>query len=737
MRRPTEKSGAGAGKDGRPVALSLELPASFARDAVTRRKRLLSRAWVPVLLVLFAACSSSPSPDESPPMSLEERIEQILSQMTLEEKIAQMAGNGSLPDLLLGYKSSPWPTPDNERLGIPGLRFTDGPRGVMLGRSTCFPVAMARGATWDPELERRVGQAMGLEARAQGANLYGSPCVNLLRHPGWGRAQETYGADPVHVGIMGAALVRGLQENVMACAKHFAANSIENTRFTVDVRMDERTLRELYLPHFKRCVDAGVASVMSAYNRLNGAYCSQNAPLLDGILKGEWGFDGFVLSDFLLGVHSTEAVNAGLDLEMPIAFFFSQDALLEAVQSGRVPIDRIDGAVRRILRQKIRFGLFEDRDPIDPSVVACPEHRALALEAARKGIVLLKNENSTLPLDRQSLRRVAVLGALAAEANLGDTGSSDVAPPYAVTPLEGISGKLGDSVIVDFYGGSDPDRIRSIAAGADAAVVVVGLTHRDEGEFIPLFGTSGGDREDLGLGEERERVVAAAAGANRRCIVVLEGGSAVTLGPWADQVPSILMAWYPGMEGGTALAEILLGEVNPSGKLPLTFPLSDAQLYPLGHNAQSIVYDLYPDYRFFDREGLDPRFPFGHGLSYTNFAYRSLKLSKVAVGEHETVAVTVEISNTGSLPGEEVVQLYVGSPGSRVERPVKELKGFARVALEPAETREVTIELDAQSLAHYDAEAGAWEVEKTLYEVLVGSSSRDIRLRSTFEVVDR
>lgn len=685
----------------------------------------------------FPACGSSPSGDKPDGPNMEERIEQILSQMTLEEKIGQMAGNGSLPDVLLGYRSNPWPTPDNERLGIPGLRFTDGPRGVMLGRSTCFPVAVARGATWDPELERRVGQAMGLEARAQGANLYGSPCVNLLRHPGWGRAQETYGADPFHVGIMGAALVQGLQENVMACAKHFAANSIENTRFSIDVRMDDRTLREIYLPHFKRCVDARVASVMSAYNRLNGSYCSQNGPLLDGILKGEWSFEGFVLSDFLLGVHSTEAVNAGLDLEMPIAFFFSQNALLEAVQSGRVPIDRIDGAARRILRQKIRFGLLEDREPIDPSVVACPAHRALALEAARKGIVLLKNENSTLPLDKRSLSRIAVVGALAAKANLGDTGSSDVSPPYAVTPLEGISDKLGDSVALDFYGESDPEQIRSVAERADAVIVVVGLTYQDEGEFIPLFGKSGGDRENLGLGEERERVVAAAAAANRRCIVVLEGGSAITLGPWADAVPSILMAWYPGMEGGTALAEILFGEVTPSGKLPLTFPLSEAQLYPLGHDAQSILYDLYPDYRFFDRQNLTPRFPFGHGLSYTNFSYKSLRLSQVAVSEHETLAATVEISNIGHLPGEEIVQLYVGYPRSRVERPVKELKGFARVVLEPNETREVTIEVDPKSLAHYDPDAGLWEIEKTLYEVQVGASSRDIRLRSTFEILDR
>ena len=685
-------------------------------------------------LGVFLACVSPPVYKDAN-ADMEDRIKDLLSRMTLCEKFEQMAGNASLLDIL-NYSTKTYNTPDNELLGIPGLRFTDGPRGVMLNRSTCFPVSMARGATWDPDLEERVGLAMGLEARAQGANLYGSPCMNVLRHPGWGRAQETYGADPYHIGRMGAALVKGLQKNVMACAKHFAANSIENNRFVVDVRMDERTLREVYLPHFKMSVDAGVASVMSAYNKLNGAYCSENRTLLKQILKQEWGFDGFVLSDFLLGVHSPEAVNAGLEIEMPVAFFFSQPALFLATLRGSVPISSIDEAVTRILRQKFRFGLLDGWEPADPTVIASPEHRALALETSRKAIVLLKNENGSLPLDADTVGRIAVIGELAAEENLGDTGSSKVTPPYVVTPLEGIMSRARGSMIVDFYGGSDLETVRAIASRADAVVVVTGLTYKDEGEFIPFFGESGGDRESLGLGREREGLILAAADANNRCIVVLEGGSAITMGSWADHAEAILMAWYPGMEGGNAIAEILFGDVNPSGKLPLTFPRSDDQLYPLGYEARSVVYDFYHDYRYFDRKGLEPLFPFGHGLSYTTYEYSNLRLNQSSATENQMIVINVDVTNTGSLAGEEIVQLYIGYPQSRVERPVKELKGFARVALNPGQTKTATIQLDPQSLAYYNTADQKWEIEKMLYEVHVGASSRDIRLSSAFQIVD-
>jgi len=690
------------------------------------------------LALLLAGCSSSSSsapadPDEE----VERRVQDLLTQMTLEEKLEQMAGNDTLLDLL-DYGAGTHDTPDNVRLGIPGLKFTDGPRGVMLGESTCFPVPMARGAAWDPDLEERIGTAMGREARAQGANLYGVPCINVLRHPGWGRAQETYGADPYAIGVLGSSLVRGLQRSVMACPKHFAANSIENTRFYVDVRMDERTLREVYLPHFRMAVEAGAASVMSAYNKLNGSYCGENEHLLTDILKEDWGFKGFVISDFLLGVHSPEAVNAGLDVEMPVAFFFSKPALLPLVLSGSVPASSIDEAVARILGQKVRFGLLDGWEPADPAWVACPEHRELAREAARKGIVLLKNERAALPLKLGAGDRIAVLGRLAGERNLGDSGSSVVTPPYAVTPLEGILARARQSSVeVDFYGGSDPAGIEAVASGSDAAILVVGLTSEDEGEFIPFFGSSGGDRESLGLGEARESLIRAATRASDRCIVVLEGGSAVTVDSWIDEAEAVLMAWYPGMEGGSALAEILFGDFSPSGKLPLTFPESEGQLYPLGWDAASIVYGYDHDYRYFDRQGLTPAFCFGHGLSYTTFEYSGLRLdgSRVPAGA-DRVVVQADVTNSGAAAGAEVVQLYIGYPDSRVRRPLRELKGFARIELEPGQTRSVAIEVSPRDLAYYDADTGGWVIERMRYEVFVGASSRDIRLSGAFQIVD-
>jgi beta-glucosidase len=300
---------------------------------------------------------------------------------------------------LFTYNSGP-----NKRLGVPAVRFTDGPRGVSLNHSTCFPVSMSRGAAFDAELEERIGDVIGIEGRSQGANHFGGVCINLLRHPGWGRAQETYGEDQFHLGVMGVALTRGVQRHIMACAKHYACNSIEESRFFVNVKIDERTLREIYLPHFKKCVDAGVASIMSAYNKVNGHLCGHNEVLLKKILKEDWGFEGFVVSDFLWGVKNTvRAANAGLDIEMPIARFYGRK-LKAAVKRGEVPEKNIDDSVLRVLRMKDKFSKVGVPGAYDKSKVACKEHTSLALEAARKGTVLLKNKNAALPLDREKIR---------------------------------------------------------------------------------------------------------------------------------------------------------------------------------------------------------------------------------------------------------------------------------------------------------------------------------------------
>jgi beta-glucosidase len=671
---------------------------------------------------------------DAPEGEREELIAALISRMTLKEKIKQMSGSANLLDLammLIRYNLKPYDSGRNRRLGIPPLRFTDGPRGVGIGHSTCFPVAIARGASWDADLQERISSAIGVEARAQGADFYGGVCINLLRHPGWGRAQETFGEDPHHLGVMGVAALKGAQKHLMACAKHFACNSIEESRFYVDVIIDERTLREVYLPHFKKCVDAGAASIMSAYNRVNGTYCGHSHQLLSEILKDDWGFDGFVMSDFLFGIYNgVDAANGGMDMEMPGRWRFGF-GFARKVKRGLVPIERIDDAVARILRQKARFALKGDKSGYDKSAVGSRAHVALALEAARKSMVLLKNENGALPIAERKVSRMAIVGELATRSNIGDRGSSEVHPSYVVTPLEGLRSRAGGAIEVEYDNGSDLSRARVKAARADLVMVVVGLTSREEGEHMTDFLPRGGDREDLGLPADQEAIIHAVASENERCIVIVEGGSAVTMGSWLDEVEAVLMAWYPGMEGGTALAEILFGDVCPGGKLPVTFPASTEQLPFFDKKARRIEYGYYHGYRLFDREGLEPEFPFGFGLSYTSFAYGPLELSDEEIDPSGLLTATFDVTNTGSMYGEEVAQLYVEPPGTAVDRPVRELKGFARLPLEPGETATVSMPVDAGELAYYDVGTSSWSVEPGDYSVRVGSSSRLEDLRSS------
>jgi beta-glucosidase len=671
----------------------------------------------------------------------EARIRKLLSRMTLAEKINEMSATTSIlrhAIMLPRYNLFPYEAGGNERLGIPALRFSDGPRGVTIGRSTCFPVSMARGATWDPALEERIGEVIGYEARAQGANFYGGVCINLLRHPGWGRAQETYGEDPFHLGAMGVALLTGVQKHIMACAKHYACNSIEESRLFVDVQIDDRTLHEVYLPHFKKCVDAGVAAVMSAYNQVNGELCGHNRRLLTGILKEEWGFTGLVISDFLWGAKDTKAaVTAGLDVEMPVPRCYGR-RLRRLVERGRAPEKNIDDSVLRILRQKDRFGNVGAARFYDPRRVACAEHAALALEAARKSIVLLKNDGGALPLERGRIKTVAVIGRLARRANLGDVGSSRVRPPRTVSPLRGIVGKAGGNVKIVSNDGKDLGKAAQLARAADAVVVVAGLTARQEGEYIPLpvIRHFGGDRTDLNLPPAQERLIQAMAAANPRTIVVLEGAGAITMETWKDQVPAIVLAWYPGMEGGLAIAEVLFGDVNPSGKLPFTIPKSTFQLPAFDPRAKKVRYEYYHGYRRFDHDRLAPAFPFGWGLSYTRYEYHDLRLDTDQISADGAVTASVEVRNTGTRAGEEVVQLYVGAPGPKVDRPVRELKGFARVALAPGETKTVSLAVPARELAYYHVNRREWVVEPAEYVVSVGPSSRaeDLALAAAFRV---
>ncbi len=687
------------------------------------------------------AADSTPSASS---WALPAELRDALRSLPLPDKIRMMSGEPvsarALFELATAYNTRPYTAGARPELDIEGIRFTDGPRGVVLNHSTCFPVAIARGATWDPALEERVGAAMGAEARAQGANLFAGVCVNLLRHPAWGRAQETYGEDPVHVGELGAAMVRGVQRHVMACVKHFACNSIEDARFRVDVQISERALRELYLPHFRRCVEAGAVAIMSAYNKVNGQWCGHHKHLLTDILKREWGFRGFVLSDFLLGVRDgPEAVLGGLDLEMPLTLRCGA-ALRRAVERGRVPEDRIDDAIERMVWAQ-RW-IERTREPARPParVVAGPEHRALAREVATSAMVLLKNEpprgetEPLLPLDPARLRRVALIGRLARSSNTGDIGSSKVRPPYVVTPRDGLeaAAAAGDFELVH-DDGRDLEAARLLARGADAVVIVVGLSHRDEGENL-LW--TGGDRRTLRLRPRDEQLVRALAAENPRTVVVLIAGSALVTEAWRREVPAMLMAWYPGMEGGHALADLLLGRASPSGKLPCVFPKTPDALPRFDRRARRIRYGALHGQRLHDARGEEPAFALGFGLSYTRFRCGPPTLTEREISTRDPVIeLTAELCNIGSRAGTELVQVYVSRVIKNAAPRPRALALFRRVELDAGESRALTLRVPARRLATYDDARGVWRLAPGEYRVELGTSSRAVDLRAAKLVV--
>ncbi len=656
--------------------------------------------------------------------AIEARTDELLADMTLEEKLSLKAGSG------LG--EGVWLTPGISRLGLRGMAMVDGPRGVSkeTGNNTAFPVAMARGATWDVDLERRIGAAIGLEARARGASVLLGPCINMLRHPRWGRAQETYGEDVHHLSRFGVAYIEGAQTELMASAKHFVANSIEDTRFDVSVDLDDRTLREIYLPAFRAAVqEAEVASVMTAYNRVDGAYMAEQAELL-GILKDEWGFAGFVESDWIWGTKSTvPSALAGLDIEMPDDNFFGEP-LREAVDAGEVPVDVIDASVRRVIRAQVAWGLVSE-GPADPfeaapaSVLERDEHLALAREAATKSMVLLRNEGA-LPL-AEDIGSVAVVGALADTPNIGDNGSSDVEPSRVITPLAGLRAALPDAV-VDHLAADDTLDMAEAAdvAAADAVVVVVGLTDEDEGEYIPLINPTG-DRDSLLLSDAHQQLIADVAAQNPNTVVVLQGGATIVVDPWHDSVQAIVMAWYAGGEGGHALADLLLGRENFSGHLPVSVPVAEADLVPFDNESLEVTYDYFHGYRALDRDGVTPRYAFGHGLSYTSFDYDDLR--EGASEDSDTLVFTVDVRNTGAVAGDDVVQLYVGFPQSAAMRNERELRAFERVTLQPDETKSVQLEVSLAELTWWDPDAQAWTRHTGPLRVEVGRSAVDLPLR--------
>ena len=706
-------------------------------------------AW-PAVSVLGAE-SQPLCQDASQP--IETRVNDLLSRMTLEEKISQV------------HADSKFSTASVPRLGIPRRWFDDGPHGVRedvgpyswnaIGGTndyaTWLPVLSALGSSWNVGLATAYGDVIGQEARARDKDVMLAPIVDIARTPLCGRIYEYLGEDPYLNSRLGVNYIEGLQSNgVAACIKHYVGNNQECGRETINMDMDERTLREIYLPPFEAAVkEAHVWSVMGAYTKFRGEHCAYNDYLINRLLKGEWQFPGFVMSDWG-GTYSTrEAVLGGLDVEMgtivgseePSAYnkFFLAQPFLDGIRAGNYPVAVLDDKVRRSLRVMFATGAF---DPRPAGAINTPEHEAVARRIAEESMVLLKNKHHILPLNLAGLKSVAVIGENALRHNANGFFGAGVKTLYEVTPLDGIQQFVGNQASVTYSagyakngGGSNlVENAVAAARQADVAIIVAGFNHSRN------LDDEGWDRTNLCLPYGQAKLIRQVAQANPRTIVVLVSGPAIEIGSWLGQVPAVLQAHYSGMEGGRALASILFGEVNPSGKLTVTYPkqLSDSPAHALDTypGTNSTLYykeGLLVGYRWFDAKKIEPEFPFGFGLSYTTFNYSNLKLIP-AQGETEIVTALFEIKNMGRVAGAEVAQLYVHEQNASLMRPEKELKGFRKIFLQPGEKQTVSIPLDLRALACFDPAKAGWVAEAGDYQIQIGSSSRDLRLKKRFHL---
>jgi beta-glucosidase len=706
---PTATAGAGA-----PAEAGEDIDALVA-DPVLVAARAEAVAPAPPPPAVWGLLDAEPDPGAEPAGDVDTRARALLDAMTEHEKLHLLSGDVAarrgLTDMWRGRDERPYVAGEVQRLGVPGLRYLDGAGGVDAPGATVLPVPMARAATFDPALEARVGDAVGVECRALGANLFAGVCADLLRHPAAGRAHETYGEDPHLVGELAAALVRGTQRHVMACVKHLVGASVEDGRYRLDVHIDEDDLRAQHLPPFRRCVDAGVAAVMTAYHRLDGERCGHHHHLLTEILKDEWGFDGVVVSGLVLGVRSAGAVAAGMDVEMPYRWRFSR--LGRQARWGRVPGERVDDAALRVLRRQVWFadrtGRAGEPDRYTPAAPAGDVHRGLAREVAERSLVLLRNEKvrigpaagaPVLPLDPEGVESMAVLGPLADVALTGEPGPRPAGAPPVVTLLDGLRAAADRWVInVEHHRGGDLDGARLAAAAADVAVVVAGVPFRDAGER-PFRRAR--DRQVLTLPPEEEALIRTVAAANPRTVVVLVGGAPIVAESWREQAGAILMAWYPGMEGGHAVARALFGEANPGGRLPCTWPRAAEQLPPLAGGRVVRVGALH-GYRLMEATGRSPAYPFGYGLSYSTFEHG--RITAVEGGDG-SVRITVPVVNTGTRPGDEVVQVYLDEALGSDPRPLRTLRAFRRVTVAPGMVTNVVIDLTRDHLARTAAATG-------------------------------
>jgi beta-glucosidase len=817
--------------------------------------------------VVFGADAPSYKDATAP---LEQRVDDLFGRLTQDEKLALLGGTG--------FTAQPIP-----RLGVPEMVMADAGQGVRggpegtLGPATAFPAGVLMASTWDTNLLWQIGQAIGEEARnkGQGVQVLLGPAVNIHRTPLGGRNGEYMTEDPYLAARLAVAYIQGMQNTgISACIKHFACNNQESDRMEVNATVGERALREIYLPAFEAGVKEGkVHAIMSSYNEVNGRHSSANPYLLNVILKKEWGFDGLVMSDWG-GVHEADVVQDGNDLEMPTGRNMTVAKLKEELTSGTVTQAAVDDSVHRILRTIIRVGLLDGPMHPDATKVNSPEHSALALEVAEKGIVLLKNQKNILPLDSAKIKSIALIGEPADKMQIDALGSPEVHPAHVVELLDGIKARAGNATIdyvpagvqgeflsgsvitssngtvhgfeaeyftnrdlagppalvrtderidlqgprrparnfprTDFsvrwttkltvpesgkYGftftGDDGFRIfldnkmlvdhwvegaptpitfetklvagktydlrieyfqaedgfeaqlnwqppgksldqKAIAAAKNSDVAIVCVsTHRAEGE--------GGDRPSMDLPTHQAELIREIAAVNKKTIVVINNGTPVTMKDWLDQAPAVVEAWFPGQEGGTAIAAILFGDVNPSGKLPDTMAADrtdypDANNFPGANHQVNYAEGIYIGYRHFDKDGIQPLFPFGYGLSYTTFGYKNLQLSQAQLAPDGSITAGVDITNTGKRAGGEVVELYVHDPKPQIDKPVRELKGFSKVALQPGETKTVQFTIQPRNLAYFDVPGKQWKADAGGYEIEIGASSRDIRQKADLQL---
>jgi len=689
------------------------------------------------------------------------KIDSIIGQMTLEEKSGMLHG------------TSMFTTAGLERLGIPELKMADGPLGVReeISRgswapagldndfATYYPAGAGLSASWNPELAYKFGFSVGEESRARDKDVLLSPAINIIRTPLGGRTYEYFTEDPFLNKKITVPFVVGMQENdVAVCVKHYAANNQETNRDFVDVQIDERTLREIYLPAFKAAVtEANAYSMMGAYNKFRGEYLCENSYMLNDVLRDEWGFEGIVISDWNAVHTSVKSLKSGLDIEMgtpkPFNEFFLADPLIDSVKAGKISEAEIDKHVKRILQLMHTLKSMGSEERTTGSINT-EAHFKDAYDIASESIVLLKNNTDLLPIDTSGIKTVAVIGNNAIKKNaLGGFGAG-VKTKREVTPLEGLKNRLPESIKINYaegyqeryapkkeaiFGEVTQERVDTIdeldpkmleealnaAKNSDVAIIFAG-SNRD-------FETEASDREDLELPFGQVELIEKVLEVNPNTIVVMIGGAPFDIGSIKEKSSALVWSWFNGSEGGNALADVLLGNINPSGKLPWTMPksINDSPAHATnsfpGDKVVSYNEGLLVGYRWFDTKNIEPLYPFGYGLSYTQFEITKAQVDKKEYSKDDVISISVDVENTGNMDGKEVVQLYVSKKDSKVDRAAQELKGFEKVFLDKGQSTNVTLQIPVKELAFYNVEKSNWEVESGTYNFKIGNSSRDIK----------